>query len=530
MFNGMGPTNARPSRIYLTTLRHDLRAPISAIISYADLLAEDLTDPSDADLLADIGKIRSAGRTLLNLVEELFDPVAIASGELDLDRAGKRLRHDLRTPLNHVIGYAELLAEGAEESGRAALVADLHRIRDAGARVLAMIDDVLARTGQGEGGQPDEPGIASLSHVATEVVQDLAEFGATRPLREAETGGRILVVDDNELTRELLARRVRSLGHFVETASGGAEALEALGRAPFDVILLDIVMPGMNGYEVLGRLKADPGLRSIPVIMISALDEIESAVRCIELGAEDYLPKPFDPTLLRARLGVSLEKKRLLDREQVHLQQIDEQRRRADELLHVIFPDEIVRELKATRSVRPRRYEDVAVLFTDIVGFTEYSDLRDPEEVVASLQRLVREHEELTALHDMEKIKTIGDSFMATAGLLKPCENPVLPSVRCGLAMIEAARTLPPHWELRVGVHVGPLVAGVLGQRQYLYDVIGDTVNIASRVEKHGAPGSVTLSSAAWARIADVARGESLGAVEMKGKGPTELIRFLEFV
>lgn len=526
---GRSPRRVRGNRVYLTTLRHDFRAPISAIISCSELLIEDLTDAADTGLLDDLAKIRSAGRTLLQLVDELFDPSAIATGELDLPRVGRRLRHDLRTPLNHVIGYAELLAEDAENSDRPALTADLNRIRDAGSRVLAMIDDVLAGTDTAAEA-PDGPDPGALSDIAAEVVQDLEAFGAARPTRGADgAGGRILVVDDNELNRDMLARRVRALGHFVEVADSGEAALEAVKRYPFDVILLDIVMPGMNGYEVLRHLKADPGLRSVPVIMISALDEVESAVRCIELGAEDYLPKPFDPTLLRARVGASLEKKRLLDREQLHLQQIDEERRRADELLHVIFPDEVVRELKATRSVRPRRFENVAVLFTDIVGFTRYAEHRDPEEVVSSLQRLVREHEELTVRHGMEKIKTIGDSFMATAGLLRPSENPVLPCVHCGLEMIQVARVLPPHWDLRVGIHVGPLVAGVLGRRQYLYDVIGDTVNTASRVEKHGIPGSVTLSGTAWAHIADQAQGVSLGEVDVKGKGRLELIRFVDF-
>jgi class 3 adenylate cyclase len=247
------------------------------------------------------------------------------------------------------------------------------------------------------------------------------------------------------------------------------------------------------------------------------------------MGAEDYLPKPFNPTLLKARLGACLEQKRLRDREVLHLARIEEEQRRSDQLLHVIFPEEIVRELKTTNTVRPRRYEDVAVIFTDIVGFTHYSDQREPEEVIDNLQRLVYQFEEITAGHGMEKIKTIGDSFMAAAGLLKPADNPVLACLRCGLDMIEAARALPPQWELRIGVHQGPLVGGVLGQRQYLFDVIGDTVNTASRVETYGVPGAVTLSSSAWNQVAALATGESLGSVDVKGKGPLELIRFVSF-
>ena len=134
----------------------------------------------------------------------------------------------------------------------------------------------------------------------------------------AGSGCSILVVDDNELNRDLLSRRLRKDGHRVEVAEHGRRALEMLSAAPFDLVMLDIMMPEMNGYEVLERLKADPALCHVPVIMITAIDDEASIVRCIELGAEDYMPKPFNPALLRARVGSSLAKKRLHDREQTY--------------------------------------------------------------------------------------------------------------------------------------------------------------------------------------------------------------------
>jgi DNA-binding response OmpR family regulator len=528
---GPSPGPDRSSKVYLTTLRHDLRAPISAIIGYAELLGEDLTGSDRGEVLADLDRIRSAGRALLALVDDLFDAGKIARGELDLDRVGSRLRHDLRTPLNHVIGYSEMLAEEAEEEGRADLAADLFRIRDSGRHVLRMIEDVLAGApaGAAAGGE-GSTGDDGLSELAVEVLADLEAIGEARaPVEGSEIPGRVLVVDDNELNRDMLSRRVQALGHEVVVASDGAQALEILADGDFDAVLLDIIMPGMNGYRVLSRLKADPTLRSIPVIMITALDEVESAVRCIEMGADDYLPKPFNPTILRARLGALLEKKRLRDREVLYLHRIEEEQRKSDELLHVIFPAEIVRELRATSTVLPRRYDGVAVMFTDIVGFTSYSEDREPEEVIFGLQQLVQAQEKLTERFGMEKIKTIGDSFMAAAGLLRPCEDPVLSCVRCGLEMIRVARDLPPRWELRVGVHAGPLVGGVLGRSQYLFDVIGDTVNTAARVESHAVPGSVTLTEGAWSEISELAQGESLGWVDVKGKGRLELVRFVSF-
>jgi CheY-like chemotaxis protein len=337
--------------------------------------------------------------------------------------------------------------------------------------------------------------------------------------------GRILVVDDNEMNRDVLSRRLERQGHSVVTAEDGAKALEVLREKEIDAVLLDIMMPNMDGYQVLEAMKADPQLRHVPVIMITAVDAVESVVRCIQMGAEDYLPKPFNKDILKARLTSCLERKRLRDQEAALLRQLAAEKARSDELLHVILPDAIVEELKATNEVRPRRFENVAVLFSDIVGFTKYCDKSPPEEVVAHLQTLTTAFEEIALRHRVQKIKTIGDAFMATAGLLEPVDNPVLHCVRCGLEMVEATKASPPAWSLRVGIHVGPVMAGVVGKRQYLFDLWGDTVNTAQRMESNAPSDGVAVSAAAWEQIAHVCTGESLGRLVAKGKGEMEIYR-----
>ncbi len=350
-------------------------------------------------------------------------------------------------------------------------------------------------------------------------------LGTTAARQPTEPVGHILIVDDNDLNRELLCRRLKQQGHTYATAKNGRLAMEQIHNQAFDMVLLDIMMPEMNGYEVLKALKGDPAYRHIPVIMISAVDEIESVVRCIEMGAEDYLAKPFNPTLLKARIGASLDKKRMQDQERAHLLEIDHERKRADDLLRVILPDTVVEELKATNAIKPRRYDNVAVMFCDIVEFTSYCDRREPEEVLTHLQGLVEIFEELALRHGLEKIKTVGDAFMTTAGLLKPLDTPVLNCVRCGQEMIATAPRVPPQWQVRVGIHIGPVIAGVVGRRQYLFDVWGDTVNTAARVESLGQSNAVNVSGEAWQTIADRCQSKDRRRVNVKGKGELEIIQ-----
>jgi class 3 adenylate cyclase/CheY-like chemotaxis protein len=336
---------------------------------------------------------------------------------------------------------------------------------------------------------------------------------------------RILIVDDEPSNVDLLQQELELLGFVAVSAADGRQALEHLGATSFDLVLLDIMMPGLDGYEVLSRMKADPELRHIPVLMISALSELESVVHCIELGAEDHLPKPFEPVVLRARIGACLEKKRLHDRERGHLAEIDRQRRRAEALLRAILPAAAVEELIGSGRVAPRRHEGVAVMFADVVGFTAFCEVHPAEEVVESLNLLALAFEGLTARHGLEKIKTVGDALMATAGLLAPSEDPVMASLRCAEATVAAARALPSRWEMRVGVHIGPVVAGVLGQEKFSYDLWGDTVNVAARLAAFGAEPGIHLSAAAWQRVAGRARAVPLGLVEIKGKGEMEVWR-----
>ena len=333
----------------------------------------------------------------------------------------------------------------------------------------------------------------------------------------------ILIVDDEPFNIDYLEQELEELDCTTQSANDGQQALAIVATRPPDLILLDIMMPGIDGFSVLEQLKGNPATRDIPVIIISATNEMDHIIRGIQLGAEDYLPKPFDPTILQARINAGLEKKRWHDQELRYLHELEQERQRSDDLLHVILPPPVVAELKQTNHVVPRAYEHVAVLFADVVDFTLFCETHPPTYIVDCLQTWVETYEQLCIDHGLQKIKTVGDAFMATAGLLKDHPHPVLATVQCGLAMIEALQKLSVDWQVRIGVHVGPVIAGIVGHRQYLFDVWGDTVNTAQRIESHGAINAVNLSPTAYAEIAEQFPARSLGTVVVKGKGELEL-------
>jgi len=511
--SGNGHDKHRGKIEFSTNLRHELRTPLNHIIGYCEMLIEQAQDEGLEVFIADLDRIHSAGKRLLGVIDDLCDPVA--SRKMDEGM----MHHEVRTPLDQVIGYAEMLQEQAEELGRDSFISDFQKVHTAGRHLLNLIIDNFPST-QLDSGQTGNEVITFTRHQALakespaqqgEIVQSITENAS------------LLVVDDNELNRDMLTRRLERLGYKVSCAENGSEALKKIRTESFDLLLLDIIMPVTDGFEVLGQLKAEPILRDIPVIVLSATGQLDHVVKCIQRGAKDYLAKPFNPVLLQARIGSCLERKRLRDQENSYLRQIQEEKERADELLHVILPREIAAELKITHAVKPRRFEKVGILFCDVVGFTAYSDQHRPEEILSHLQTLVEAFEQLCVQHNLEKIKTIGDCFMATAGLLAPLENPALDCVKCGLEMVTAVRSLPACWNVRVGVHVGPVIAGVVGRRKYQYDIWGDAVNTASRMQGAASPGSVCVNKETWDLIAEHCRGRPLGRIKVKGKGEQEL-------
>ena len=322
----------------------------------------------------------------------------------------------------------------------------------------------------------------------------------------------VLIIDDTPTNVAVVSGLLKDQ-YKTKVATNGEKALAlATAAEKPDLILLDVMMPGMDGYEVCRRLKADPATAEIPVIFLTAKTDSIDEEKGFEVGAVDYIHKPFSAPIVLARVRTQLAL-------QEALSQAQEARDQADELLHALLPKKAADEIRSIGTVIPRRYENVAVLFCDVTNFTAYCDKNEPEDVVSRLDALFVIFERVTAKHGLEKIKTIGDGFMAAAGLLHEIDDPVGSAVRCGLEMASTLIDADLGWEVRVGVHAGPVVAGVVGQERYQFDIWGDTVNVAARMVGLSTPGSVATTQEIWEQISSAFDGEALGEIEVKGKG-----------
>ncbi|HEX8073113.1 MAG TPA: adenylate/guanylate cyclase domain-containing protein [Pyrinomonadaceae bacterium] len=518
------PDDERARAAWLAYLRHELASPINAIIGYTEMLLEGAgEDEGVAAQAADLEKILSAGRLLRDRVRELLHPDQATAHARDLNAFGAHVRHELRTPINAVNGYSEMLIEDATEAGQTALVADLEKIHAAGRKLLDLIEEIVRFPAlEAEGGAATKPVGEDVSSMIRSLAATMQQFAAAAPA-QAHEGGLILVVDDNETNRDLLSRRLRREGYEVELAADGLEALYMVKQHKFDLILLDIMMPWLNGYQVLERLKATPWLRHIPVIMISALEEIDTIARCIELGAEDYLPKPFNPVLLRARVGASLEKKRLRDREQAYLEQLRVEREKSERLLLNVLPAPIAAQLKERAGVIAESFAEATILFADVVGFTKMSAQVTPEELVHLLNEIFSAFDQLAQRHKLEKIKTIGDAYMVAAGLplRRPDHAEAMAEMALDMhaALAEFNRAHGSALNIRTGINTGPVVAGIIGTSKFIYDLWGDAVNTASRMESHSLPGRIQTTQSTYERLHTKYDFEPRGLINIKSKG-----------
>lgn len=509
---------------HVAHVRHELLTPINAIIGYSEMLAEDL-EAYGSVVTEPLERLVAAGKACLSAVKRAMSPSRFGPEcqEWNPSVVSRLLQGELDEPLRGVREVGDVLHGLFRALGQDAAAQDLDRIKASAALLSELVVQMAdVTTPIPKGAKLEASSVVPQGFELDEARVTLLSLDSPDP-KSSPSGGRVLIVDDVEMNRDVLARRLSRAGHSCELAASGEEALRLLEQKSFDIILLDLVMPGFDGYQVLQELKASDRYRHIPVIMLSALDQTDNAVRCIEMGADDFLPKPFNPTLLRARLGSSLDKKRFRDREHQFMRELQAEREKSEQLLLNILPPSIALRLKEGEEPIADSFSEVTVLFSDLVGFTNASAQVDAHSLVGRLNELFRAFDELTKDLGVEKIKTIGDAYMAVAGLPEPCEDHALRMARMATRMLEAVeqlnQTSPLRFEVRVGMHTGPVVAGVIGTRKFAYDLWGDTVNTASRMESHGLPGRIQISQATHDRLEPYFEFEPRGPIEIKGKG-----------
>jgi class 3 adenylate cyclase/CheY-like chemotaxis protein len=486
-------------------LRHELRTPINHLVGYADLILE------APDIPASVSEGLQAVRELA-----MGSLAAIASIADADDAVGMAALESLGATTSEI----EVRLVAVRGSAPAAIAADMDRVEAAAARLRTLVGDLSAP------GRPTAPAVIV-------------------PEAEAPAAA-VLVVDDDGANREVLGRRLVRMGYRVVEAENGAQALEALRRDAIDLVLLDVMMPVLDGIGVLEQRQRDAGLRHIPIIMISALDQVDGIARCIELGADDYLTKPFDPVLLKARVTASLEKKRLHDREQELLQTIT---RQADELRGLNRDleqrvQEKVREVERLnlmqRFVPPQLAEvialggvdllkshrrEIAVLFCDLRGFTSFSERSEPEDVMGVLGEFHNAVGPLIFELGGTLAQFTGDGMMVFFNDPIPCDHPAWDAVQLARGMQERAEQLSIGWltrghelQLGVGVAMGYATCGQIGfEGRYEYTAMGTVTNLAARLCGEARGGQTLVSDRIRSFVEGRATTIPAGELVLKG-------------
>ena len=508
------PDPARVRRVALAHVRHELRTPINAILGYSEMLLEDAEEAGgQAEVAGDLRRIRTGGRELLALVDSILDPERIAAeADTDLGRYGERIRADLRTPVTAVIGYAEMLLEGGHDE----LADDLERILGAARHLLELSEDIVgvATGAPGSGG-------AELGQAAALAQGVLAKL---RPVhtRAADPGraGSLLVVDDNPTNRDLLSRQLARSGYVVATAATGEAAFARMAAQPFDVVLLDILMPDVDGLEVLRRMKADGQLRSIPVIMISSLDEIDGAIRCLEAGAADYLTKPFDPRLLETRIGGVLEVQRLRERERQLRERAEQGDVHLDRLLRGACPGGLAERVRAGDTSIIEVYPRTAVAWCTLERVVT-SVRMTPEQRVAVVERALGVLEEAAAAAGVDTVLLKPPATILAAGIGAEVEDGAIRVADAAVATLSSLQALDPTAAraLRIGLHVGESWAAVFAADRIGVHLWGDAPDLARRLERQAEPGTIHVSPAAQAELRGAFLLASRGVTEVRGRG-----------
>jgi class 3 adenylate cyclase len=445
-----------------------------------------------------------------------------------------RLRHDLRTPLHQIIGYAELLEDEVRDAGQETYVADLAKIRDAARKALEVVDEAVPpTTSAGEPvvfREPEPPAARAPEPPPAPGDEPTVPLFPVRvpgaPLDP--TGVRLLVVDDNELNRDMLSRRLGSRGYAVDVAEDGERALARLGEQAFDLVLLDVMMPGLSGIDVLKRVRQQASESDLPVIMATARDTTEDVVEALRLGANDYVTKPLDFAVVLARVETQLT----LRRQKLEIRRLADNLELRNRFIRSLFgrylSDEVVSDLLSSPGSAKLGGEQrkVTLLMSDLRGFTPLTEGLSPEQVLRLLNSYLGTMADVILAHRGTIDEFVGDAILAIFGAPLARPDDAHRAVACAVAMQGALAELNrrneaeglPRLEMGIAVHTGEVIVGNIGsEKRTKYGVVGSAVNHAGRIESFTVGGQVLVSDATLREAGDGVRVGARLPIDAKG-------------
>jgi class 3 adenylate cyclase/CheY-like chemotaxis protein len=432
----------------------------------------------------------------------------------------KSLLHDLRTPLNQILGYSEMLEEEAQDLGQPGFVDTLRKVQTATRHLNTLLSEAFDPA---KGGAPPALASGSAAPLISARTDD-QDGDAERQKGE----GTLLVVDDNEMNRDMLSRRLKTRGYTVSIAEGGRRALEMLGAEPYDLVLLDIMMPEVSGLDVLRALRQTHSRAERPVIMVTAKDQSEDIVEALKLGANDYVTKPIDLPVILARIEAQLSLKRAMEEIRRLAHGLEIRNAFIQKTFGRYLSDEVVDSLLESAGGLKLGGEkrDVTILMSDLRGFTSLAERLSPEEVVQILNGYLASMVDIIAKHRGTIDEFIGDAILVLFGAPVCRDDDARRAVACALEMQLAMAAVNerhrkaglPEVEMGIALNTGPVVVGNIGsERRAKYGVVGSHVNLTSRIESYTVGGQILISDATRAAAgADVELGRPI-AIQAKG-------------
>ena len=385
--------------------KHDLKNPINAMIGYSEYILEEIDSDEYIIHITDINSISKTCKFINDKIEQLLIINNSDNESLDVDN----LQFELRSLLCSVIGLIEIINDKTEETNEENEFNDcVNKIYLSCKSMLVIVENIKTYI-KIDKSIDKINGLESLPQHDYKLKHERIDT--------IQYKGKILIIDDDPLNSELMDKILSKLNHDITTANNAKDALKEIRSSKFDLVLLDIIMPDVNGIELLQKIKKNNDYYETPIIMLSALDDLNSIVDCINLGAADYITKPIDKVLLQARINNCLERKEYRDKEKKSLNKIKEEEKKNNDLLLNIMPASIAERLKSGESNIADRFSDVSVLFADISGFTQYSSNISPKVIVEKLNNIFSVFDDLVDKYNVEKIKTIGDNYMIASGI-----------------------------------------------------------------------------------------------------------------